>query len=270
VVDETIHIRKHRDGFRPGYTPVTTEGESSHDTGIDFGIHILSRGDRIRETTAKETCWLLLKGDVEVTLGGNTSTIRRASFFDENPSAIHVPTGTDLEIRGMDSGAEFCVARTTNLAQFQSKIFLPNETRSENRGEGQVQGACTRIVRTVFDKTNREKAQIVLGEVVNLPGRWSSYPPHHHDQPEIYHYRFSEPSGYGHAELGEDVVKVKQYDTIKILDRKDHSQVSAPGYGMYYVWVIRHLSKNPYTQPEFTKEHAWTMDPKNQGWKFKP
>ena len=57
----------------------------------------------------------------------------------------------------------------------------------------------------------------MLGEVVTLPGGWSSYPPHHHPQPEIYHYRFTHPQGFGHAELGDDVFKVRHYDTIRIL-----------------------------------------------------
>ena len=123
-------------------------------------------------------------------------------------------------------------------------------------------------MRTIFDGTNSdEKAELVLGEVITMPGRWSSYPPHHHPQPEIYHYRFTEPQGYGHAELGDDVMKVKQYDTVKIFDGFDHAQCSAPGYGMYYAWVIRHLPDNPYTVPDFTEEHAWVMDRGAAFWK---
>src|ERR1044071_2306516 len=88
-----------------------------------------------------------------------------------------------------------------------------------------------------------------------MPGRWSSYPPHHHAQPEIYHYRFTEPQGYGLAENGPQVFRVKQYDTVKIFDGNDHAQTAAPGYGMYYAWVIRHLPDNPYGIPDFTEEH---------------
>ena len=29
---------------------------------------------------------------------------------------------------------------------------------------------------------------------------------------------------------------------------------------MYYAWVIRHLPEAPYTVPEFTEEHRWTME----------
>ncbi len=124
-----------------------------------------------------------------------------------------------------------------------------------------------RFVRTIFDRSNSHPdTQLVLGEVVNFPGRWSSYPPHHHPQPEIYHYRFTNPHGYGHAELGEDVYKVRPGDTLKILDELDHSQCSAPGYGMYYIWVIRHLPNSRYTVPVFTDEHRWTMDPASHFW----
>jgi 5-deoxy-glucuronate isomerase len=122
-------------------------------------------------------------------------------------------------------------------------------------------------VRTIFDGTTADpNAELVLGEVITFQGGWSSYPPHHHPQAEIYHYRFTEPQGYGHAELGETVLKVRNYDTVKILDEKDHAQCAAPGYGMYYSWVIRHLPDNPYTVPEFTEEHAWIMNPDSQYW----
>ena len=30
---------------------------------------------------------------------------------------------------------------------------------------------------------------------------------------------------------------------------------------MYYAWVIRHLPDKPYTIPEFTEEHRWTLEP---------
>ena len=151
------------------------------------------------------------------------------------------------------------------------RVFRPGDVADERRGEGQVGGRCLRLVRTIFDGRNSPpEVRLVLGEVVTLPGGWSSYPPHHHPQPEIYHYRFTHPQGFGHAEHGDEVVKVRQYDTIKIMAGKDHAQVAAPGYGMYYAWVIRHLPGKPYTVPEFTPEHAWTMAPGAKIWEPPP
>ncbi len=53
--------------------------------------------------------------------------------------------------------------------------------------------------------------------------------------------------------------KLRQYDTLKILEGRDHSQCAAPGYAMWYLWAIRHLPGKPYTVPEFTAEHRWMM-----------
>jgi 5-deoxy-glucuronate isomerase len=53
---------------------------------------------------------------------------------------------------------------------------------------------------------------------------------------------------------------------VVIRGGEDHAQVSAPGYGMYYLWVVRHLPGNPYKGFEFTEEHKWLLDAKNQGW----
>ena len=77
-------------------------------------------------------------------------------------------------------------------------------------------GAAARIVRTVFDDTNAPRASLVLGEVVALPGHWSSYPPHHHPQPEIYHYRFHPAQGLAFAAVGERAFTIRAGDTTLI------------------------------------------------------
>jgi 5-deoxy-glucuronate isomerase len=65
------------------------------------------------------------------------------------------------------------------------------------------------------------------------------------------------------------VVKVRPFDTVRIPAGLDHAQCAAPGYGMYYSWVIRHLPDNPYTVPEFTAAHRWTQDPAAVFWRPK-
>jgi 5-deoxy-glucuronate isomerase len=214
----------------------------------------------------KESAWVLLKGAARVEFGGKRATVRRENPFDEGPSVVHLGPGEAATFRGMGAGAEFAAAFTSNRRKFEPRLFFPSEIVPEYRGSGLVQGACLRNVRLVFDQKIRPESNLVLGEVVNYPGRWSSYPPHHHPQPEIYHYRFSEPDGYGHAELGDDVFKVRSCDTISIPPGLDHAQVSAPGYAMYYLWVIRHLPGKPYRGFTFAREHKWTLDPKKQGW----
>jgi len=259
-------ISRFRGGFPAGHTAITREGEARLDTGVDFGINRFREGESLAEAHPKETAWLLLDGEAEVEWPSESARVRRTSLFDEPPTALHVPGGTRVSIRTRDRGSEWAVIRATNERGFAARLFRPEELKPEYRGEGLVQGTSLRNVRLIFDDTTRPEANLVLGEVVNYPGRWSSYPPHHHPQAEIYHYRFTLPQGYGHAELGDEVYQVRSHDTIKILDGVSHAQVSAPGYGMYYIWIVRHLPGNRYTGFRFTEEHAWVLDPANQGW----
>jgi 5-deoxy-glucuronate isomerase len=262
-------ITRYRDGFPHGLTWVTVEGEASLDTGVDFGIQRMRRGEVIDESGDKERAFILLSGQAEVDAAGARAAVARASLFDEAPTVVHAPGGARVWIEATSDEVEWAVARATNQASFAPRIFFPQDIQNELRGAGLVQGAAERVVRLAFDAGNRPEAALVVGEVINFPGRWSSYPPHHHAQPEIYHYRFTLPEGYGHAELGDEVRKVRPYDTLKILGGVDHPQVSAPGYGMYYLWIVRHMPGDPYRGFTFTEPHRWTLDPTQQGWQPK-
>lgn len=262
-----IHLTDHRAGFDFGLTRLTRHDEAQDNTGIGVSVLRLRAGETHSLRTANETAWLLMQGTVQGKAGKAEFRFARNSLFDESASCVHVSAVTEVSFR-CDSETEFTVYECANRQPFQARIYRPEDVPNEHRGKGQVGGRCLRFVRTIFDATRADaKAELVLGEVVTLPGGWSSYPPHHHPQPEIYHYRFTHPQGYGHAELGERVFKVRQYDTVKIFDGLDHAQCAAPGYGMYYSWVIRHLPGKPYTVPEFTEEHRWTMEQGADYWR---
>jgi len=263
-------LRGPRDGFPSGFTAIThAEGATPSQTAepqMDFGSRRPSRGETISETHPYETAWVLLRGAAELTFADTCVTVQRHNLFDEPPTVLHLGPGTPVTLRTLSDDTEWAIVRTPNERRFTPRLFLPADLTPEYRGTGLVQNACLRNVRLFFDRATRPEANLVLGEVINYPGRWSSYPPHHHDQPEIYHYRFTHPDGYGHAELGDDVVKVRNHDTVVIPPGLDHGQVSAPGYGMYYLWMIRHLPGNPYTGFTFAEEHKWALDPAQQGW----
>ncbi len=267
---EKVDLLRHPYGFGWGWTEITRINGPGHDTGIGFSILKLKAGKSEDLTEAGlETACLLLAGQVVFRCDTAVRTVERRSLFNENPFAVHCPYGISLHIEAK-TDCELAVCRLEN-----SKLFPPlfydsdNMMESENRGQGLLDGTVHRIVRTIFDYRNCPDGNLVLGEVINFPGRWSSYPPHHHEQPEIYHYRFTKPQGYGHAELGETVYKIRPNDTLIIRGNLDHPQVAAPGYGMYYIWVIRHLPKKPYKVPVFTEEHHWANDPNANYWKPK-
>ena len=260
------HLSGPRAGFPLGFTVITRADDTDPATGIDFSVFRPADGEVFSETSPKETVWVLLRGVAELTFAGKRVTVSRGNLFEEPPTALHLGSKTPLKLRALSPDNEWAVVRVETPTSFAPRLYLPADLTPEYRGAGLVQDACLRNVRLIFDYTTRPESNLVIGEVVNFPGRWSSYPPHHHVQPEIYHYRFTAPGGYGHAELGDEVVKVCAHDTVVIPPDLDHAQVSAPGYGMYYLWIIRHLPGNPYTGFTFTEEHKWTLDPAQQGW----
>lgn len=262
-------VRAPRSSFPRGITWLAREGKTKRgqaDMRMDFGIQRLRAGEKFAVTTEKETLWVLLEGAVTIVSAAGELAAQRASLFDENPTAIHAGVGETVELRAGGKGAELAIVRTTNGRKLGVRYYRPTDVSTEDRGAGLAQGACRRAVRAIFDYPSRPESNLVVGEVINLPGRWSSYPPHHHPQPEIYHYRFTLPQGYGHAEVGDDVLKVRSGDTTRIPGGLDHAQVSAPGYGMYYLWIVRHLPGRPYKGFKFTADHSWLLDAKQQGW----
>lgn len=262
----TPHITAHRAGFAMGYTPITHHDDPQCSTGIGFGVLKLAAQQTHTIHTHEESAWLLMNGTCAVHAANQEATLTRASLYEQGPSCVHVAADTHVKWEA-HTDVELLVFTTANTHNFSARIYTPVNVPTEHRGRGWVDNACYRLVRTIFDRNNADPhAELVLGEVVALPGRWSSYPPHHHPQPEIYHYRFTQPQGFGFSQLGDQAYLVRHGDTVKIAAGQDHAQAAAPGYGMYYAWVIRHLPKQPYTHFDYTPEHQWITQPNAAFW----
>ncbi|OGR03022.1 MAG: hypothetical protein A2284_03855 [Deltaproteobacteria bacterium RIFOXYA12_FULL_61_11] len=226
-------------------------------TGMGFALQILKVGEKLELGFEDAECAvLLLAGKCRFSLRGASLTVDRPHWIQAGPTVAHLAAGETVEVSAT-SQTRLAIVHTPNRATFPSRLLQEEMVAVEHRGRGLLEDTCYRQVRTVFDRTSAPlESQLVLGEVINFPGRWSSYPPHHHAQPELYYYEFSPIHGYGHAELGERVFKMGHQDLLIITDRRDHAQCAAPGFHLYYLWAIRHLSGNPYTGFEYT----WPFD----------
>lgn len=249
---------RHTAPFSKGYEPLVDRKGQDGDMLMDFGHVLLSRGETWSSPPGLERAVLLALGKVEFSWGQeDTAVAERRSLFDENPTVLSLPGGASARATALSDSVELYVVATDNPGDFAPRLYLPQECFGEERGKGTMKEASTRIVRTSFDDRNAVFSNLVLGEVVGAPGRWSSYPPHHHPQPEIYHYRFLPAQGFGLTAVGETPCLLRDKDTILIRDGEDHPQVTAPGYAMWYLWAIRHLEGDRYGTPEFNPDHVW-------------
>ena len=246
--------------FEYGYNSITEMDGKHSDMLMDFGVLRLDADQEIVDRDSKERAFVLVTGEVEFEWENSKFVAKRASCFDEGPFCLHVPAGVSVRISSLKRNSELSVHKTTNDKKFAAKLFKPKDCRIEQRGAGTMKEMGTRIARTIFDKSNRENSNFVLGEGVGYPGRWLSYPPHIHPQPEIYYYKFNIENGFGYSEVGEDVYKGRNNDTVLFPPDVTHPQVTAPGYAMYYVWIIRHLDNLPYYSPTELPEYTWVKN----------
>ncbi|CCQ97635.1 Myo-inositol catabolism protein IolB [[Clostridium] ultunense Esp] len=249
-----------------GYNSLAEIDGKHRDMLMDVGIYKLKKDEQIvLEDDDKETAILLLDGKVTMEWLNNKETMERDSLFDEEPWCLHVPRKMEVKIKGKRE-AEILIQKTYNDKEFQSKLYTPEDCGTEIFGDGVWGNTSRRMVRTIFDYNNAPYSNLVIGEVINTPGKWSSYIPHHHPQPEIYFYRFTKPQGFGACFIGEDVFKITHNSMATIPGGLSHPQVTAPGYGMYYCWMIRHLDENPWTDRIDEEEHKWLLDPNVKIW----
>ena len=198
-------VRKDTSGdSSSGYHQILS-AEQEPQVGLTFGVWRLEPG-----TTAtlvardSEIAVLVFSGSGTLANADHTIDFERPDWLETAPTVLHCCAGDSIEAanRG-DQMAEVFVVQTPNPRRFTSRFYRPRDVQIEHRGRGILQDTCHRIVRLVFDDSNGPpESSLVLGEVVNFAGRWSSYPPHSHPQPEIYYYRFSPSHGYGTWRVG--------------------------------------------------------------------
>jgi 5-deoxy-glucuronate isomerase len=237
-----------------------------YDTGIDdammdVALLVLDAGESYRFGEAdKEVAVLLFEGDVQYQWANHSKQATRPNSYDHLPSCLHIGAGSECTVTA-HSHSELYIQQTANPNAFDPVFYPPAAIHVQQAGtDGQLQGTMRRNIITVFDYSNAPYSNMVLGEVINFAGRWSSYPPHFHPQPEVYFYRFDKPQGFGVGFIDDDVVKI-EHNGLGVITKNSHPHCAAPGYPMYYIWGIRHLDGNPWIKTRIDEpEHAWMLE----------
>lgn len=226
---------------------------------MDVYVKKMKKGEELCIYEHKKECAvLLLCGEVSFHVSPAIhENCKRKNPFEKKPYAIHFPKETSAKITAL-SDAQVLVQMTNNEKTWDSVFYNPENCIYQEFGKGQWNGTGHRIVSTMFDLDNAPYSNMVMGEVFNQPGRWSSYPPHHHPQPEVYYYQFDHEEGFGAGFEGDTPYKTESGSCLCIRGGYAHQQVTAPGFEMYYVWLIRHLDGDPWDKTRiYVPEYKW-------------
>ncbi len=243
--------------IKPGYNSYLTV-EDNPEVGMDVGLLVMEEGYAYSGgLPGRETAVLLLEGRAEFRWNGEAALVSRKNPFMDEGFCLHLPGGTPFEIMARGH-CELYLQSAINPAEFEAHLYRPDDITVQHAGAGnELFGAMRREIKTIFDYDSAPWSMMVLGEVLNFPGKWSSYPPHHHPQPEVYFHRFDKPAGFG-ASFANGEVYVSRSNGLTVILDGFHSQTAAPGYAMCYVWGIRHLPGDPWKKTRIDDPgHEW-------------
>ncbi|MDQ1485137.1 MAG: 5-deoxy-glucuronate isomerase [Actinomycetota bacterium] len=239
---------------------------------IRLDIADLPAGESLELTSADETLIVVLGGVLDVAIDGQSlgRAGQRANVFEGPGDAVYAAPGSSVRLTGIgdrDGGGAGIAVATAPLADApagRTRIIRPPDQRSAAIGDGN----WARQVRTILGPEH-DAGRLLIGETVNPPGNWSSYPPHKHDVhdppnevqlEEVYFFKLDPAAGFGVQLLygadGEEAFVVREGDVVAI-KAGYHPVVAAPGYSLYYLWVMAGQGREMI--PRLDPRHAWVQ-----------
>ena len=241
-----------------GYNSYIDSSKDDLGTMMDVALLVMEEGDSYEIfEKEKETAVLLFEGIMELSWGEKTVNAERPNCFEYEAYCLLAPRNTKIFLQAK-AHTEVYIQQTVNEKDYDAVLYTPDTVQVQHAGaNGELMGCMRREIKTFFDYDNAPFSNMVLGEVLNFPGKWSSYPPHHHPQPEVYFYRFDYPDGFGAGFANGEIFKTG-HNGMAVINSGFHSQAAAPGYAMCYSWGIRHLDGDPWLKTRIDDpEHAW-------------
>lgn len=248
--------------LKTGYNAYIDTAADDLGTQMDVGLLLLDAGQSFTlDEPAKEVAVLLFSGEVTYEWEQKTCKASRPDCFHHEAYCLLAGRGTKVTIKA-GAHSELYIQKTLNPKPFEAVMYTPETVQVQHAGSsGELMGCMEREIKTLFDFDNAPFSNMVLGEVLNYPGKWSSYPPHHHPQPEVYFYRFDYPQGFGAGFANGEIYRTG-HNGMSVICDGFHSQTAAPGYAMCYAWGIRHLDGDPWKKTRIDDpEHAWLWKP---------
>lgn len=248
-----------------GYVPLIRRGKTGMQY-LEFGVLRISPFQSYRARTGEDEILLvILAGMVHLEAGGLRWEFlgQRRNVFDGIATSAYLPRRCTFKLTSIGE-SEIALCKAKSEEDGEPYVIPSEEVKVSQRGEPGFQREIHDILTPI-----RPANRLIVGETYNMPGQWSSYPPHKHDQErppvesqmeEIYLYKIDPPQGFGlqriyRPESGPEEALVIRDNLAVGIAEGYHPVVIAPGYRLYYLWLLAGPSRQliPYDDPD----HVW-------------
>jgi 5-deoxy-glucuronate isomerase len=228
---------------------------------LHYGRVTLDAGDEAVsfETGTHETALVCLKGEAEVSAGGESF---RLGQYD----ALYVPRDSRVEVRGADGGAcDLAELSAPVEGSYPLQLVRFAEVRENPKLHLIAGEAPNQRDMNVLIGSNVRAGRILTGVTFSRPGNWTSWPPHEHSSmlEEAYLYIDMPEPSFGIQLVYTDpsnpeLVQVVREGDVVLMPKGYHPNVAAPGGQINFMWMmaaVREGKDRKYgvvnVQPEF-------------------
>jgi len=193
----------------------------------------------------------------------------RPSVFEGLATAAYIPRDTGYSVKARGS---VDIMKAKAPVDQQTKAFLVRPEDVVVRSVGALN--WKRDIRMLIDQES-PSSRLIIGETLDPPGGWASYPPHKHDVEnppcearleEVYFFLVKPTSGFGVQVLYTPTDATDPFDEAYVLrngcavviPRGYHPVVAAPGYTLYYFWAMAGERKEFRCIDD--PQHSWIKD----------
>ncbi len=215
---------------------------------LKFSLLRLELGEEFEESLGREELGIiLLSGKLLISAQGKEFALGpRQDVFSDKAWGLYLPGNLDWKAKAFEkTELALCYAPGPDHGEIQ--LVKPEQLAVHERGKDHFQRKVMDIMVNEVQAKN-----LLIGETFNHPGQWSSYPPHRHDHhnppaeyklEEVYLYKLNPPQGFGIQRIYNDSRSIDQalvveQNDLAIFKEGYHPVVAAPGYSLYYLWVL--------------------------------
>lgn len=219
----------------------------------DIDFKVMPIGKAIRKKlilNGSESLIVLLSGKISIKTDDSTHLLGpRKDVFAGRATSLYATGNKSLMITGVHKTSQCAIISIPVSTKEVSSVceIPPQKVRTKTVGKS----ASRRKVHTIFHGPSMPfPSHLIVGETMNEPGKWSSFPPHKHalERPpretryeEIYFFKVAPRDRFGlmrvYGGTTDETYAIHDEDAVIVTDGY-HPLCAAPDTQLYYLWVL--------------------------------